>query len=187
MNVPVILSIALALAMDAFTVSVGISLRPEQVGIRRAMRLSVSFGFFQFMMPILGWLAGTKIMPLIQAFDHWVAFGLLFLIGCRMIYLSFRSQSAPQAGRHDPTRGWSLLLLSVATSVDALAVGLSFAAIGIEILYPSVLIGVVAFLMTLMGTKLGPLLGQIVGRKAELLGGLILVIIGIKILIDHLS
>jgi putative Mn2+ efflux pump MntP len=186
MNILVVLSIALALAMDAFAVSVGISLRPERVGPIQAIRLSVSFGFFQFMMPILGWFAGTKILSLIQAFDHWVAFGLLFLIGCRMIFLSFRSQSAPQAGRHDLTRGCPLFVLSVATSIDALAVGLSFAAIGMAILYPSVLIGVVAFLMTLMGTKLGPLLGQIVGRRAELFGGLILVLIGIKILIDHL-
>ena len=137
-------------------------------------------------MPILGWLAGTKILALIQAFDHWVAFGLLFLIGCRMVYASLRSQNMPQKGRPDPTRGWSLLILSIATSLDALAVGLSFAVLGVAILYPSVIIGCVAFLMTLLGTKLGPLLGQIIGRRAELLGGLILVLIGIKILIDQL-
>jgi len=150
MNVLVVLPIALALAMDAFTVAVGTSLRPEHVGFRHTIRLSVSFGFFQFMMPILGWLAGTKIHSLIQAFDHWVASGLLFLIGCRMVYSSFRSQDASQKGIHDLTRGWSLLILSVATSVDALAVGLSFAALNMAILYPSVVIGVVAFLMTVL-------------------------------------
>jgi putative Mn2+ efflux pump MntP len=186
MNIFVVLSIALALAMDAFTVAVGISLKPEERGLRQTTRLSVSFGFFQFMMPILGWLAGTKILPLIQAIDHWVAFSLLLLIGCRMIYLSFRSQNVPQNRRSNSSRGWSLLILSIATSVDALAVGLSFAAIGAKILYPSVIIGVVAFFMTFLGAKLGPVLGQIVGRRAELLGGIILVLIGIKILTDHL-
>ena len=186
MNILVVLSIALALAMDAFTVAVGISLRPEQRGLSQTIRLSVSFGFFQFIMPLLGWLAGTKILPLIQAIDHWVAFSLLLLIGCRMLYSSFQSQSLSQNSSPDSSRGWSLLILSFATSVDALAVGLSFAAIGAEILYPSVIIGVVAFFMTFLGTKLGPIIGHIVGRRAELLGGIILVLIGIKILIDHL-
>jgi putative Mn2+ efflux pump MntP len=186
MNILVVLSIAFALALDAFTVSVGISLGPVRVTARQVMRLSFAFGFFQFMMPILGWMAGTKILSLIQAFDHWVAFGLLFLIGCRMVYASLRSQKVPQNRRPDPTRGWSLLILSIATSLDALAVGLSFAVLGVAILYPSVIIGCVAFLMTLLGTRLGPILGQIVGRRAELLGGLILMLIGIKILIDHL-
>lgn len=186
MNALVVLSIAFALAMDAFTVSLGISLRPERVGTKQAMRLSLSFGYFQFMMPVLGWLAGTKILPFVQAFDHWVAFGLLFLIGCRMIYSALRPKPMPQAEQHDPTKGWSLLMLSLATSVDALAVGVSFATLGMTIWYPSVVIGVVAFLMTLSGTKLGPLLGQIIGRRAELFGGLILILIGIKILADHL-
>ena len=186
MNVPVVLSIALALAMDAFTVSVGISLRPERVNAKQAMRLSLSFGYFQFMMPVLGWLAGTTVLSLIQDFDHWVAFGLLFLIGCRMIFSSLRSQAMPRSAAHDPTRGWSLLILSIATSVDALAVGLSFAALGMTIWYPSLVIGIVAFCMTLLGTKVGPLLGQIIGRRAELFGGLILILIGIKILADHL-
>jgi len=186
MNIAILLSIALALAMDAFTVSLGISLRPEQVGIRQTMRLSCSFGFFQFLMPICGWLAGTTILPLIQSIDHWVAFGLLFLIGGRMIYSALRPARAPQAGQPDPTRGWALLLLSIATSVDALAVGLSFSALGMTIWYPSVIIGIVAFLMTLLGTRLGPITGKIIGRRAELFGGLILILIGIKILADHM-
>ena len=186
MNIVVVFSIALALAMDAFTVSVGLSLGPGQIGTRQAIRLSTSFGIFQFMMPLLGWLAGTRILSVIQSFDHWVAFGLLFLIGCRMVFSSLRSKAILQSVRQDPTRGWPLLILSIATSVDALAVGLSFAALGMTILYPSVVIGVVAFLMTFLGTKLGPLLGRVVGKRAELVGGLILILIGIKILIDHI-
>lgn len=186
MNILVVLSIAFALALDAFAVSVGINLGPVRRTARQAVRLSFAFGFFQFMMPILGWMAGTKILSLIQAFDHWVAFGLLVLIGCRMVYMSLRIQKVPQTGPSDPTRGWPLLILSVATSVDALAVGLSFAAIGMAILYPSVLIGVIAFLMTLLGTKLGPLLGQMIGRRAEFIGGFVLILIGLKVLIDHL-
>jgi len=186
MNILVVLSIALALAMDAFTVAVGISLRPEHRGLRQTMRLSVSFGVFQFIMPILGWLTGTKILPLIQAIDHWVAFGLLLIIGCRMIRESLGSQKKQEQKEHDPTKGWPLLMLSIATSIDALAMGLTFAALGEEILYPAVLIGVVAFLITALGTRLGPIIGQIAGKWAELLGGSVLILIGIKILIDHL-
>jgi putative Mn2+ efflux pump MntP len=186
MNIAILLSIALALAMDAFTVSVGLSLRPEGVAPRQAIRLSLSFGFFQFLMPICGWLAGTTILPVIHSFDHWVAFGLLFLVGGRMINSALRPNPVPQAGHNNPARGWTLLLLSIATSVDALAVGLSFAALGMTIWYPSVIIGVVAFLMTLLGTRLGPITGKIIGRRAELFGGLILILIGIKILADHM-
>jgi putative Mn2+ efflux pump MntP len=186
MNILIVLSVAFALAMDAFSVSVGISFRPEQRGMRRAMRLSLSFGFFQFMMTILGWFAGMKIQSLIQAFDHWVAFGLLLIIGCRMILESLRQHKKQEQKEQDLTKGWPLFVLSVATSIDALAMGLTFAALGEEILYPALIIGVVAFLMTHMGAKLGPLLGQIIGRKAELFGGLILILIGTKILVDHL-
>jgi putative Mn2+ efflux pump MntP len=186
MNILIVLSIAFALAMDAFSVSLGINLRPEHQGMRRAMRLSISFGLFQFMMTILGWFAGKKIQSLIQAFDHWVAFGLLLIIGCRLILESLRQQKEQEQKEQDLTKGWSLFVLSIATSIDAFAMGLTFAALGEEILYPAFIIGVVAFFMTHMGAKLGPLFGRIIGSRAELFGGFILILIGIKVLADHL-
>ncbi len=186
MSVILILTVALALALDAFAVSVALSLRPRGTSLKQTLRLASAFSFFQFLMPIIGWWAGTRILSLVQTIDHWVAFGLLLLIGCRMIYESLRSQKELKQEKRDPTKGWSLLLLSIATSIDALAMGLTFAALGEGILYPAVLIGIVAFLMTVLGTKLGPIIGQIAGKWAELLGGFVLILIGIKILIDHL-
>lgn len=186
MNIFLILTVALALALDAFAVSVALSLRARGISLKQTLRLALSFSFFQFLMPIIGWWAGTRILSLVQAIDHWVAFGLLLIIGCRMIHESLRPQKELKQEKRDPTKGWSLLLLSLATSIDALAMGLTFAALGEEILYPAVLIGVVAFLMTVLGTRLGPIIGKIAGKWAELLGGLVLILIGIKILIDHL-
>ena len=189
MNIFIVFGVALALAMDAFAVSVGVSLNLDGITKRQTFRLAFSFGFFQFMMPIAGWLAGNSMLQHIQAVDHWVAFGLLLFVGVKMIYESFKRGKKTKEGNVnvDPTKGLSLLTLSVATSIDALAVGLSFAALHKSILYPAVVFGFVAFLMTVLGTKLGPPLGQRIGKKASLAGGLILILIGIKILAEHLS
>jgi len=187
MNFFLILPIALALAMDAFAVSVGVSVSQRGLFKVQILRMALSFGFFQFIMPVLGWLAGQTILDIIKAVDHWVAFGLLLLIGSKMIYESFRGQDKENKSSGDQTRGFVLLLLSVATSIDALAVGLSFAALGKTVFYPSVVFGVVAFLMTVVGAKIGPFFGRSVGRRAELLGGIVLIFIGAKILLDHLG
>jgi len=186
MNLFLVFGVAFALAMDAFAVAVGVSLGLEGMTRRQAFRLAFHFGFFQFVMPILGWLAGQSVFRYIHAFDHWVAFGLLLFIGGRMAFDSFRSGEKVEKGAADPTKGLSLFILSLATSVDALAVGLSFAALHVKILYPVIVIGIVCFLITLIGTKIGPLIGQLIGKRAELAGGLILIGIGIKILVDHL-
>jgi len=137
-------------------------------------------------MPILGWSAGQSIQKYIQAFDHWVAFGLLLLIGGKMIYESFELRKKEKKYESDPTKGLSLLLLSVATSIDALAVGLSLAFLGVGIVYPAVVIGFVAFILTLIGMKMGSLLGHLVKKRGEMLGGAILIIIGLVILFEHL-
>lgn len=187
MNFFLVLAVAFALAMDAFAVSVGISLRPEGLTKKQTFRIAFHFGLFQFMMPILGGLATRGIiLDLIEPFDHWVAFGLLFIIATKMIFECFRERKEPQKTQVDPTRGLSILMLSVATSIDALAVGMSLAALQAAILYPAVIIGIVAFLMTILGTRIGPLLGRMAGRGAELLGGSILILIGVKILWEHL-
>ena len=125
MNPFLIATTALALAMDAFAVAVGLSLSQDRLTLYQSLRLSISFGLFQFLMPILGWAAGKNALRYIQTFDHWVAFGLLFFIGCRMIWESFKKSKGLELRRVDPTKGMSLLVFSVATSIDALAVGLS--------------------------------------------------------------
>ncbi len=186
MKIFLVLPIALALAMDAFAVSVGLSVNRKGLLRGQVFRLATGFGFFQFLMPILGWLAGQTIIESIKTVDHWVAFGLLAVIGAKMIYESFKSETKISNRDRDPTKGFVLLILSVATSIDALVVGLSFAALNWPVLVPSLIIGIVAFIMTVVGTKIGPLFGRLVGKRAELFGGCVLILIGIKILIDHL-
>jgi len=181
-----ILGIALALAMDAFAVSIGLgmSLKPATGG--QTFRLASSFGVFQFVMAVLGWSAGETLIRHIEKYDHWVAFALLLGVGGKMIYESLEPEKDSKAERSDPTRGVSLLVLSVATSLDSLAVGLSLAALRVPIVFPAVVIGIVAFTMTVIGMKLGPAVGRIIGRRAELLGGVVLILIGVKILVEHL-
>jgi len=187
MNFFLVFAVALALAMDAFAVSVGISLSLETITKRQTLRLASHFGFFQFMMPLIGWHAAQNILvKYIEPFDHWVAFSLLLIIGGKMIFESFKREKKIKNNKADPTKGLSLLLLSVATSIDALVVGLSLAALNVRILYPAVIIGLVAFFMTVLGVKIGPFFGRLIGRRAELLGGLILIMIGVKTIFDHL-
>jgi len=180
-----ILGIAFGLAMDAFAVSLGASAVLRRVSTRQYFRFAFHFGLFQFLMPVLGWLGGSTVAGLAASFDHWVAFGLLAFIGAKMI----REALADRAGerlRGDPTRGWSLVALSVATSIDALAVGFSFAMLAVSVWYPSVIIGVVAAGMTLLGMRLGGRLGHRFGRMMEVIGGLVLLAIGTRILWQHL-
>jgi len=181
-----VLGVAFGLAMDAFAVSVAAGLTLEQVTARHRFRLGFHFGLFQFLMPVLGWLAGKTIAGHIEAFDHWVAFGLLWLVGGKMIWESRTPHHADRPPRADPTRGWSLITLSVATSLDALAVGFSMAALGVSVWGASVVIGLVAGAMTVVGLSLGRRLGASCGRWAELVGGLVLLAIGTKILVSHL-
>jgi putative Mn2+ efflux pump MntP len=181
-----ILLVAAALAMDAFVVSMAVGLHLSGRGAitpRQYFRLGFHFGFFQFLMPIFGWLAGTTVRVYIEAFDHWLAMGLLSYIGIKMIREAGRSE---EYSTKDPTRGMSLVVLSVATSIDALAMGLSLALLGIGIIYPSVIIGIVASLFTLVGLVLGRRIGLRWRGRVALVGGLILIGIGLKILLEHL-
>ncbi|NPU83334.1 MAG: manganese efflux pump [Syntrophaceae bacterium] len=181
-----ILIIAVGLGMDAFSVAIGIGAVRGRVSPGPVLRLSVSFGAFQFFMPLLGWLAGSTVVERISEYDHWVAFGLLLFVGVRMIHESLAGDGKTGGNREDPTRGWTLLMLSVATSIDALAVGMTMALLKTPILYPSVVIGVVAFVMTMAGMLAGRRLASLFGRKVELLGGLILIGIGVQILVEHM-
>jgi putative Mn2+ efflux pump MntP len=135
-------------------------------------------------MPVFGWLAGQTVADLIAAYDHWVAFALLAVIGSRMIWESFRSSHSRSEGT-DITKGLSLLALSVATSIDALAVGLSFAFVEVSIALASLTIGIVAFVVTTIGFLLGKNAGKLVGKRAEAIGGIILIAIGLRIVLSH--
>jgi putative Mn2+ efflux pump MntP len=181
-----IIGIAFALAMDAFAVSIASSVVLRRVSPRQSFRLSFHFGLFQFLMPVLGWLAGSELVRWFAAYDHWVAFGLLSFIGGKMVYES-RRRGEEKLEACDPTRGSRLVILSVATSIDALAVGLSFAMLEVSVWYPAVVIGIVAAGMTLVGLHLGARLGARFGRRMEVVGGLVLMAIGISILVDHLT
>ena len=183
----IVLGIAVALAMDCFAVAMGLACAGQGLTNKQTVRLAFFFGLFQFAMPLAGWLAGDKLLGFIRDIDHWVAFGLLTFIGGRMIYESFHLSEDEKACRPDRTKGAGLLLLATATSIDALAVGLSLGVIRSQILIPAAVIGAVCFLITVAGSKLGPLLGRAAGRRAELLGGLILVAIGVRILALHLA
>ena len=182
-----ILGIAVALAMDCFAITLGLACGARGLTMKQAVRMGAYFGGFQLVMPILGWLLGEGLLGFIRHFDHWVAFGLLALIGGRMIYESFELTDEEKASRPDPTQGSRLLVLALATSIDALAVGLSLGVVRASILYPAVIIGLASFVITLIGAKLGPVVGRLVGRWADLLGGLILIGIGVKILVEHLA
>jgi manganese efflux pump family protein len=182
-----LLAIALALAMDAFAVALVTGLTLKRVTGRDMFRLAFHFGLFQALMPLLGWGAGKALYSYIAAIDHWVAFGLLAFVGGRMIWSARESQAEEPESVTNPTKGWDLVVLSLATSIDALAVGLSLALVGSEIVFPALVIGIIAALLTITGMLLGKRIGTLWGRKVEVIGGLILVAIGVRILVQHLT
>jgi manganese efflux pump family protein len=180
-----LLALACALAMDALAVAIVTGLTLSQLTKRHIFRLAFHFGLFQALMPIIGWSAGNVVYRYISEFDHWAAFALLALVGGRMLWgAAHKDEKRELAG--DPTSGWALVLLSVATSIDALAVGLSLAMVGSPIIVPSIVIGVVAAAFTAMGMLLGRQIGSLWGKRIEAVGGVILVLIGAKILVEHL-
>ena len=184
MNTIEVLLIAVSMAMDAFAVSLGVGSNEQCEGPRPTFRLSFHFGFFQFLLPVIGWLAGYNLVKVIEDYDHWVAFSLLVIVGVRMIRSGFDGHD--KLTQADPSRGWMMVLLSIAVSIDALAIGFSLSMINVDIWYPAVIIGVVTFLLSLLGLRLGKTLGRKVGKRMEIIGGLILIIIGIRILLSHL-
>jgi len=177
--------LAVALAMDAFAVAVATGAMLHQVTVRQTFRLAYHFGLFQAAMPVLGWAAGRSFAKSIEAFDHWAAFGLLAFVGVRMIWDA--ANGVEEGGDRDPTRGVRLIVLSLATSVDALAVGLSLSFLGVAILWPACVIGLVCAALTACGLHLGRLAGTAtrMGRLAGVLGGIVLLAIGVKILFQH--
>ncbi|MCE0540489.1 manganese efflux pump MntP family protein [Kineosporia rhizophila] len=180
-----LLIIAVGVSADAFAVAVAKGLHLRRVTARDAASLALGFGFFQALMPLVGWLLGRSFSSYITEIDHWIAFFLLGLIGLKMIW-----EAVSPPDEEDDSDGISLrelLLLSVATSLDALAVGISFAFLSVSILPAVALIGVTTAVLTLVGVIIGRRAGGRIGRPAEIAGGVILILIGTRILLDHLD
>ena len=180
-----IIGIAVSLAMDAFSVCVAGGVKIEKPSFRHYFRFSWHFGLFQFLMPIIGYYAGVLIADIICRFDHWIALILLSVIGIKMLWESFGNDDEKKDVK-DPSRGLTLIMLSIATSIDAAAVGLSFAALNIPILFPSIIIGVVCIVFSAFGLFLGTRIGLKIGKWAERFGGVVLVLLGVKICLEHL-
>ncbi len=176
--------IALGLAMDAFAVSIASGVTLKCFKAVPAFRMAIFFGGFQAIMPVLGWLAGSTFHNCIQAFDHWIAFGLLAFIGGKMIYES--SFIEKTESKCDPNSLSTVFILAIATSIDALAVGLSFSVLNVSIIQPVIITGIVTFLLSLLGVYIGGKFGSLFESKIELAGGIVLIGIGVKILIEHL-
>ncbi|MCJ7423983.1 manganese efflux pump MntP family protein [Candidatus Bathyarchaeota archaeon] len=180
----VIFLVAVGLAMDAFAVSISRGISTKNLNID-GLKMAMSFGLFQALMPVLGWLAGLGLRDLISSFDHWIAFGLLCFVGCKMVYESRKTGMGNNESSQ--LRFQTLLVLSIATSIDALTVGLSFAFLEVSIGIPIIVMGVVTFLLSFLGVSLGSRLGRFFGNKIEIVGGLILIGIGVRILAEHLA
>ena len=179
-------AIAVALAMDAFAVAIAAGVMLKKISFRQNFRLAWHFGLFQAMMPVLGWSAGLTIRDWIESYDHWLAFGLLAFVAQGMLRAAFKKETNENECK-DPTRGLTMVMLSVATSIDALAVGLSLSLISVSIWTPALIIGLVAGVFTTAGMHLGKKIGSAprMSRYAEALGGVVLLLIGFNILREH--
>ncbi|MBT3261597.1 manganese efflux pump [bacterium] len=174
--------IAASLAMDAFAVSIGKGIAVQNIKLRDALKLGLFFGFFQAFMPFIGAYLGARFQLLMMSFDHWIAFILLAGIGAKMIYESFQTEKSNAQLDYK-----TLFVLAVATSIDAMAVGLSFALLGVSLMFLVISTGLITFTLSVLGVDLGKRLGHLFQSRAEFLGGCILIIIGCKILFEHLT
>lgn len=187
MSITTTILLALALAMDAFAVSISIGIGMVKMQIGHALRMAFCFGLFQALMPLAGWSIGIFAAEYIKTFDHWIAFVLLLAIGGKMLYEAFTEEECEEKiKKTDPFCYTILLVLAVATSIDAAAVGVTISFLDYSILKPALIIGIITFIISLGGVFFGKRIGDIFGRKVEIAGGLVLIGIGIKILIEHL-
>lgn len=183
MDLLTIFLIAVGLAMDAFAVSIAKGMAISRQRRKFALLLGGFFGGFQMLMPAIGWLVGLSFKDIIMGVDHWIAFGLLAFIGGKMIYDSTRKGLDKKDER---LRLHSILILAIATSIDALMVGLSFAFLNTSILEPILVIGLITFILSIIGFFFGCGLGRVFGNKIKIVGGLILIVIGLRILLEHI-
>ncbi len=184
MSIVEIVITAFALAMDAFAVSIASGITIHNLRLKHAVTIAVWFGLFQAVMPLLGWMLGGQVVKYIQGCDHWLAFGLLTFIGAKMIYEAFKIEEVEK--KTNPLDLYVLFILSVATSIDAFAVGLSLAVLCVSILLPVIVIGVITFFMSLAGVYIGDKSGHFFEKKIEIVAGIVLIAIGLKILLQDL-
>ena len=185
MGIYTIFLIGIGLAMDAFSVSVTDGIILKKPRLSQSAKIALFFGGFQFLMPVLGYLLGSAFARYITAFDHWLAFALLGFVGGKMIWEAFHEKDECDEIKN-PLDTYTLFILAIATSIDALAVGITFATMAVSVLFSSALIGIITFFICLLGVYLGSWFGNLLGNKAEIIGGLVLIGIGLKILIEHL-
>jgi len=189
MSLFVILGIAVGLSMDAFAVSISYGCSASRVPLKHTSMIAFFFGGFQAFMPVIGWYGGTLFAEYIKTYDHWVAFILLAYVGVKMLIEGIRGMKEDEDScsvEHFIMDYRKLFILSVATSIDALAVGLSLSLLGIEIFYPSAVIGLTTFAFSFAGVRMGCRLQEFFGKKVEIAGGVILLFIGVKILSEHI-
>lgn len=186
MGIAELLLVAVGLSMDAFAVSVCKGLGMRRLNVRVALVLAGLFGLFQGGMPVVGWLLGSRFLWLIEPVDHWIAFGLLAFIGTKMIVDAVRGEEE-DAGATDHVAWGEFFMLAVATSIDALAVGISFAALHVEIVPSCITIAITTFVLSLIGVGVGHAFGSRFERPAQILGGIVLILIGVKVLLEHLG
>ncbi|MCF8044875.1 MAG: manganese efflux pump MntP family protein [Desulfarculaceae bacterium] len=186
MSLPEIVIIAVGLAMDAFAVAFSAGTLLQQIHWRHYFRLCWHFGLFQALMPVVGWSCGLGVRDLVQTYDHWIAFALLALISGGMFRSAFEDKEERKK-RKDPTKGTMLVLMSLATSIDAFSVGISLSMLNVDILTPSVMIGFITAGCTAVGLYMGRIAGKVhrIGSYAEITGGAVLMAVGLKILHDH--
>lgn len=185
MDTITVLFIALGLAMDTFAISITSGFTVRKLEIRYALKIALFFGLFQAIMPLLGWAAGFSLKDFISSIAHWVVFVLLTAIGTKMIY---ESRVIKKEEKEVVILGiYTLLLLSIATSIDAFAVGFSLSALNVSIINPALIIGIITFILSFFGVFIGNRFGHLFESKIEIVGGVILIGIGIKILIEHLG
>jgi putative Mn2+ efflux pump MntP len=175
--------LAIGLCFDTFAVSVSCGLTLNRIVFFQAMRFALMMAFFQGLNPLIGWIAGNGIVKYIKDFDHWIAFALLCIIGVRMIIDSLQKV---EKGNFKPTRFSTMIVLALATSIDALIVGVSLAFTSVNIYWACFIIGTVTFIASMLGILFGKKTGERFSKKLEVAGGLVLILIGIKILLDHL-
>lgn len=177
------LLIGIGLSFDSFAVSVSCGLMKQEIRFQQAVPIAFSLAFFQAVFPVFGWLAGKTIHNFISAFDHWIAFGLLAFIGIKMIVEGVKPNGTLQ--NFDPFRKRVIISLSIATSIDALVVGLSFGFLEIPILFPVLIIGAVTFIASMLGMLFGKNIPAKRSRQSLILGGVILFGMGVKIMVEH--
>ena len=186
MDIISLLAISVALSMDAFSVSICKGLATKKFSFKTALLCGLWFGGFQALMPGIGYFLGAQFEHLITSFDHWIAFGLLLIIGVNMIREAL-SEEEEGSGESCACTGFkTMLMMAMATSIDALAVGVSFAFLSVDIWKSVAVIGVTTFLFSFVGVKIGNIFGSRYSKAAEITGGVILILLGIKILLEHL-